>query len=306
MHMSWLPWSAPSRNPASVRRPPASCGARSYRPSLEVLEDRLVLTIEPLSMFVGTAALSGLSQAVSADLGSAAGNVRHTVLTYARGLQAHVFAPANVNPATSRLPALAFFFGGGLSVGSPSFWFPAAAFFAERGFVAISFQYRLGGAAGAAASVSDARTALRWMRTFYPQLGINPNAITAVGVSAGGYLALMTALGGNQPDEMYLGAPVVPNSIIAVAPIVASSPTFSIPPSLSVVDLAAGQRLPPTLILQGNEDALAATPFPVTLGFAAHRPDTLLVPFPGLNHATVATGDNFAIDLLVMSRFLGE
>jgi hypothetical protein len=59
MHMSWLPWSAPSRNPASVRRPPASSGARSYRPSLEVLEDRLVLTIEPLSMCVGPAALSG-------------------------------------------------------------------------------------------------------------------------------------------------------------------------------------------------------------------------------------------------------
>jgi acetyl esterase/lipase len=272
---------------------------------LEVLEDRLVLTVKPLAGFLPPAAMRGLSRAVSADLDSAVDGVRRLVLSYARGLRAYIFAPAHSNPLTERLPALAFFFGGGLSVGSPSYWFPAAAYFAERGFVAISFDYRLDGPAGAALSVSDARTALRWMRTFAPQLGINPNAITAVGVSAGGYLALMTALGSNQPDEMYLGAPVAPDAIVAVAPIVASSQTFPLPASLSVVELARGQVLPRTLILQGSDDTLSATPFPVTAAFASNRPDTLLVPFPGLNHATIATGRNFPIDVVVLADFLG-
>jgi acetyl esterase/lipase len=271
---------------------------------LEALEDRLTLTVVPLSAFVNPAAAPGLSRAVAGQLASSAA-VRHVVLTYARGLQAHVFTPAHFNPWTERLPALALFFGGGLSVGSPKFWFPTAAFFAERGFVAIAFQYRLGGPAGAAGSVSDARTAVRWMRTFAAQLGIVPNAITAVGVSAGGYLALMTALGGNQPDEMYLGAPAAPDAIIAVAPVVVASATFPLPAALTVVDLAPSQPLPPTLILQGTADTLPATPFPITVTFAANRPDTIFVPFPGLNHANIASGPNFPIDVLLMGEFLG-
>jgi acetyl esterase/lipase len=264
-----------------------------------------LLTVRALGTLPNAATFSRLAHTVSGQLDPSSDGVRRLTLTYARGLRAYVFAPAHFNPATDGgLPALAFFFGGGLVSGSPSFWFPTAAYFAQRGFIAVSFQYRLDGAGGASLSISDARTALRWMRAVAPLLGINPGAIAAVGNSAGGYLALMTALGGNQPDELYLGEPVAPNAIIAIAPIIAGSPTFPLPASLTVTDLAASERLPPTLILQGTDDELTATPFSVTVGFAANRSDTVLVPFPGLTHATIAAGNHLSVDLLVLAQFL--
>lgn len=117
-------------------------------------------------------------------------------------LNAYVFfteASQNKNNNT----ALAFFHGGGWVFGDPSEFFEACRWFARKGYVAVSFEYRLSRNADGTyphpeitpvESVKDARSALRWLREKAGRFNIDPDKIVAGGQSAGGQLALSTAL----------------------------------------------------------------------------------------------------------------
>lgn len=117
-------------------------------------------------------------------------------------LHAFVFHPADQPDAGAR-PAMAFFHGGGWVFGKPQEFFGACERYARKGFVTISFEYRLSINADGTypkpgvspiESVKDARSAIRWMRRNAATLGIDPDRIIAAGQSAGGQLALATAL----------------------------------------------------------------------------------------------------------------
>jgi acetyl esterase/lipase len=267
-----------------------------------VLEDRYLLATQSIGGFYSPAAVEGLSREAATGGLDVSGKVRRLTLTYARGLAADLFYPANFRTGTGLLPTIAFFHGGGLSAGNPSFWFSGATYFAERGFLAVSFQYRLAGPAGAAQSVADARTALRWLRANAVPFGINPNAVVAAGDSAGGYLALLTALADNQPDETDLGAAVRPNAIVTFYPILDGS-RIGVPASLSPAALAQSRPLPPTLIVQGTRDGLTATTYAVAANFASLA-NVLLLPFPGRDHAFMGSGNDSLIGLLVMEQYI--
>ena len=99
--------------------------------------------------------------------------------------------------------AIAFFHGGGWVFGDPSEFYEACRRFARKGFVTFSFQYRLSRNADGTyphpditpvESTKDARSAIRWLRENAGTLKINPAKIVAGGQSAGGQLALATAL----------------------------------------------------------------------------------------------------------------
>jgi acetyl esterase len=99
--------------------------------------------------------------------------------------------------------AIAFFHGGGWVFGDPSEFYEACRRFARKGFVTFSFQYRLSKNADGTyphpeitplESTKDARSAIRWLRENARLLKINPDKIVAGGQSAGGQLALATAL----------------------------------------------------------------------------------------------------------------
>ncbi len=99
--------------------------------------------------------------------------------------------------------ALALFHGGGWVFGDPSEFFEACRWFARKGYVAVSFQYRLSRNSDGTyphpditpvECVKDARSALRWLRSNADDYNINPEKIVAGGQSAGGQLALSTAL----------------------------------------------------------------------------------------------------------------
>ena len=62
---------------------------------------------------------------------------------------------------------------------------------AARGFVAASVEYRNSGEAQYPGAVDDVRTAVRWLRENARRLDITPGRLGAVGMSTGGYLALM-------------------------------------------------------------------------------------------------------------------
>jgi acetyl esterase/lipase len=102
-----------------------------------------------------------------------------------------------------RNPAIAFFHGGGWAFGSPSEFHETCRRYALKGFVTLSFQYRLSVNPDGSfphpritpvESVKDARSAIRWIREHSDSLHIDPERIIAAGQSAGGQLVLSTVL----------------------------------------------------------------------------------------------------------------
>ncbi len=66
-------------------------------------------------------------------------------------------------------------------------------YLAERGFFAVSIDYRLSGEAPFPAAIEDCKCAVRFLRANAEKYGINPDQIGAWGESAGGHLVLLMA-----------------------------------------------------------------------------------------------------------------
>ncbi len=110
-------------------------------------------------------------------------------------LELHVFSPRGRKPGARR-PAIVFFFGGGWVGGTPAQFYPHSRYFALRGLVAISAQYRTRNSHGTDpfACIADGKSAIRWIRAHADQLSIDPDRIVAAGGSAGGHVAASTTL----------------------------------------------------------------------------------------------------------------
>ena len=93
-----------------------------------------------------------------------------------------------------KLPAIVFFFGGGWVGGDPKQFFPHCEYFACRGMVSISAEYRVQSRHGTTPfeSVADGMSAVRWLRSHAQDLDIDPGRVAAGGGSAGGQLAACT------------------------------------------------------------------------------------------------------------------
>jgi acetyl esterase len=107
----------------------------------------------------------------------------------------HLYFPADWKRNDTR-PAIVFFFGGGWKTGSYQQFVPQSEYFASRGLVAVSADYRILNkhGTGPEEAVEDAKAALCWVRSHARELGIDGNKIIASGGSAGGHLAAATAL----------------------------------------------------------------------------------------------------------------
>lgn len=108
----------------------------------------------------------------------------------------HVFKPKDWK-ASDRRPGFVWFFGGGFVRGTPlqsAGWAKRAA---KLGMVGIAADYRTverWPGTSATATVADARAALRWAQDHAAELGLDPERIVVGGSSAGGHLALWTAI----------------------------------------------------------------------------------------------------------------
>ncbi|WP_248724409.1 alpha/beta hydrolase [Seonamhaeicola sp. ML3] len=113
-----------------------------------------------------------------------------------------VFSPEN-HKSTHTVPAIVFFFGGGWSAGSPTQFVKHCEYLSARGMVAIVADYRVKSRHGVLVKdcVSDAKSAIRWVREHAGDLGIDSNRIAAGGGSAGGHLAAASAILPNFDDE---------------------------------------------------------------------------------------------------------
>jgi len=123
-----------------------------------------------------------------------------------------VFRPAGWT-AHDRRPALLHFFGGGFLHGTPLQSVGQATAAAKLGLVGIAADYRTHERFGTngAACVADGRAALHWIQVHADELGIDPARIVVSGSSAGGHVALWTAIGrtpwGSDPAEAPLRKP---------------------------------------------------------------------------------------------------
>lgn len=113
-----------------------------------------------------------------------------------------IFNPEN-HKSTNNAPAIIFFFGGGWNTGSPAQFVKQCEYLSARGMVAIVADYRVKSRHGVPASicVSDAKSAIRWVRENASQLGVDGNRIAAGGGSAGGHLAAACATLSKFDDE---------------------------------------------------------------------------------------------------------
>ncbi len=98
--------------------------------------------------------------------------------------------------AGDRRSAFIYFFGGGWTKGTPHKSASTAAWAAKNGMVGIAPDYRTKNRFGTSplASVDDGRAAFYWVLEHADELGIDPKRIAVGGSSAGGHVALWTAI----------------------------------------------------------------------------------------------------------------
>ena len=110
---------------------------------------------------------------------------------------ADVYMPDEAGPH----PAIIYLHGGGWRFGDRSLGPDLSRFFAERGFVMVSIDYRLSDEALFPAAVEDTKTAIRWLRVHAKEYNVDPERIGLWGSSSGGHLA---ALVGLAPEEAFV------------------------------------------------------------------------------------------------------
>jgi len=177
-------------------------------------------------------------------------------------LSLYVFSPADHKASDTR-PAILFFFGGGWDHGSPTQFVKQASYFAGRGMVAICPDYRTRQSHGATPfeCVADGKAAVRWVRVHAKELGVDPQRIAASGGSAGGHVAVSTAVL-SQLEEPGADTSVscVPNALVLFNPVLDTTATGYGAKKLGTRCRDASPAhhvcagLPPTIVFHGKAD----------------------------------------------------
>ena len=185
-------------------------------------------------------------------------------------LRLHVFTAAGLAPGV-KAPAAVFYFGGGWIFGDIRRFQTQATHLALHGMTTVLVDYRVKCRHGTTLidATSDAKSAMRWVRGHAGELGIDPARIAAVGSSAGGHLALATALITAFDDPADPKVDARPNALVLYAPGTDLGSPAAIGAVMKLQGKDVAERgpdfspmqhldrgLPPTLIFQGTADRL--------------------------------------------------
>ena len=177
--------------------------------------------------------------------------------------------------AADRRPALLFFFGGGWTTGTPKNSIGWARFAASHGMVGIAPDYRTKGRHDTSplSSVADSRAALAWVQAHAAELGLDPARIVVGGNSAGGHLALWTAIAKAPPGSSAQESPAhKPAALILFSTVSDTSGQTGYTPqrfgehttALSPIH-QLDETMPPVLAFHGDADKLVPLAQAVTL-----------------------------------------
>ena len=111
--------------------------------------------------------------------------------TGSRDLKGDLFIPPNEN---KQRPAILILHGGGWREGDRKQLRGYGILLARQGFVCLCSSYRLSTEDIWPAQIQDVKCAIRYLRSNYEILGIDPDRIGITGNSAGGHLSLMAGL----------------------------------------------------------------------------------------------------------------
>ena len=194
-----------------------------------------------------------------------------------------------------------FFHGGGWNSGDYKQFERQSMYFASRGMIAISAEYRIKNKHGTTPiqAMEDAKSAIRFLRLNAKSFFINPNRIAAAGGSAGGHLAAVTAnidLFDNVNED--LGISSKPNLLVLYNPVIdlgsrkwlwIDNPLDASP----VHNISNGS--PPTIILTGTKDKIVPVEtimnYKKTMESVGSRCDVIL--YEGAEHAFFNKGEDF-------------
>ena len=162
-------------------------------------------------------------------------------------------------------PGMVFFFGGGWSHGTINHFAMQADYFAHRGIICFLVDYRVESRHGTTAfeALSDAKSAIRFVRQHADKFYLDTNKVIASGGSAGGHLAAATAFiqkYSDPSDNMNISP--TPNALVLFNPVIDNGPggygyerigdaykDFS--PLHNIQ-----KNAPPTIVFLGTADAL--------------------------------------------------
>lgn len=185
-----------------------------------------------------------------------------------RELKLHLFLPADWK-ATDRRSCFLTIHGGGWTGGDAPRMYAFAAHFAKLGMVSASIEYRLlkaGNGVTVFDCVKDGRSAVRYVRAHAAELGVDPQRIVVNGGSAGGHVAVSTAIFttiNEAGEDLKISAE--PNAMIPLFPVIDTSKegygNAKIGERWKELSPAHNVRpgLPPTLVFHGTGDT--TTPF---------------------------------------------
>lgn len=206
-------------------------------------------------------------------------------------LKINIYKSSLDKPGTA-VPLIMFFHGGAWKGGTPGQFHPHCVYFASRGIAAATAEYRLTDEQKTTVveCVKDAKSAIIFIRNNADRFGIDPDKIIAAGGSAGGHLALSTAMIEDvEPEDNVKDTSCVPNALVLFNPIVklgkgerfGSNPA-SIDPSENIK-----ANLPPMIIFHGTADKRMLIEKVQQFCKQMHKNDNHceLVTFKGKEHA---------------------
>jgi acetyl esterase len=196
--------------------------------------------------------LCGMSGAVAAVVPDAMWTYKQVD---GKELQLSVFLPENYEDVSGPFPVFVVYHGGSWRQGSPDMHYPDCSYWARRGMIAVSVDYRLKDRDKVEVPlecVKDAKSAVRYLRNNAIELKVDPNRMVIAGGSAGGQMAAATALISNpetNADGEDSTASCVPNAVILYNPywVTGCSPDL-MPPNFIT------EGLPPFITFLGGQD----------------------------------------------------
>ncbi len=178
-------------------------------------------------------------------------------------MRIHVFKPKGWKASDQR-PALMFFFGGGWTRGTPEKSATWGTYAAKAGMVGLVPDYRTKDRFDTSPleSVADGRAAMRWAQDHVKELGIDPAKIVVGGSSAGGHVALWTAIQETPPGSAQNEAPLMkPAALILMSAVSDTSMLSGYTPKRFGTNAMAlspvhhlDTKMPPVLEFHGDAD----------------------------------------------------
>jgi acetyl esterase len=183
-----------------------------------------------------------------------------------KDLGAYFFKPKDQPRPATGWPAAVFLCSSGWDHGLPSQFAPHALYLASRGMAGVLIDYRMTSSFPGSTpldAMSDARSAMRWLRAHAEELEIDPTRIAGCGGSAGAHAILSTALvrAGDDPAED-ASVSCVPDALILFSPALDTGskgvwhdrfPDKKAARRANLMRLIR-RKLPPMLIIHGTAD----------------------------------------------------